>query len=95
MKEPKIRATATARVEVPPEIFKHLNDVIDCVLWSPQLQAWECAKDDFIVELEQFDLSNARRKQREVYKWLKTAEGTLPSLTTNVVFYNEKRIFSS
>jgi len=81
---------ATAQVEVPAKIFEHLNDVIDCITWCRNQEAWNCAKDDLIVELQQFRLTGIGRQQREVYKWLKTTELVLPSSATYVTFYKQR-----
>ena len=89
MKNPKIKLTATAHVEVPSETFAHLNDVLDCISWRPDRTHWECAKDDLLVELKQFKLHNVTKEQKAVFEWLQTLVPVIPGLAEYVVFYEE------
>lgn len=81
--------TATAHVEVPSEIFSHLNDVVDCISWRPEHTHWECAKDDLIVELKQFKPRNVTGEQKAVFEWLQGLVALIPGLAEYIILYEE------
>ncbi len=90
MKNPRIRLTATAHVDVPTDIFAHLNDVVDCISWRQDHQHWECAKDDLLVELKQFNTRNVTVEQKAVLEWLQMLVTLIPGIVEDVIFRKDK-----
>lgn len=90
MGNPKIKLTVVARVDVPPGTFARLNDVLDCISWHQDHQHWECAKDDAIAELEQFDTRKATVEQKAVLKWLHALVARVPAIVEYVIFCEDK-----
>jgi hypothetical protein len=90
VKNPKIKLTVVAHVDVPPNTFAHLNDVVDCISWHQDHQHWECAKDDLLVELKQFNPHNVGVKQEAVFKWLQKLVVRIPGIVEYVVFCEDE-----